>query len=328
MPLYKRKNPPPPPPPPAPKMPAQKPPMPPQPQPPKLIQEMAEFIQKKVGGATGPAKPMPMAEPPTKKPDHGPIHPPPPLPDHRDVHHHPAPKGTKSCWIKTRFRDIGQMVSECDAGLEKANDLCYPECRRGYKGVKDFCWSKCPREFKSNGAYCMKPNSIGRGWGSQKMCKNCEKFGLLWYPKCPEGYHAEGCCLCTRDCPAGMGDIGQMCAKDNYARPNAHPMVCPAGKEQEGFMCYDSCGRGQTGVHNVCWGSCPRYTEQCGVLCLKHGEVCTAYLASIGKDTLTSALAQQELRGLKRGQMSNDMLEGLQEEVYNNELEENRGRRG
>jgi len=56
-------------------------------------------------------------------------------------------------------------------------------------------------------------------------------------------------------------------------------------------MCYDPCGPGEEGSHNVCWGTCPAGTEQCGVLCLKHGETCTAYIASIGKDTLTSVIA-------------------------------------
>jgi len=27
----------------------------------------------------------------------------------------------------------------------------------------------------------------------------CEKSGLIWYPKCREGYHAFGCCICTKD---------------------------------------------------------------------------------------------------------------------------------
>jgi len=66
-------------------------------------------------------------------------------------------------------------------------------------------------------------------------------------------------------------------------------------------MCYEPCSPGQTGSHNVCWGTCPAGTEQCGVLCLKAGTSCTAYIASIGKDTLTSALAQAEqMSGLKR----------------------------
>ena len=46
-------------------------------------------------------------------------------------------------------------------------------------------------------------------------------------------------------------------------------------------------------------------------------------MASIGKDTLTSALAQHEqMKGIKRGQMSNDMLLDLQKQTYNNSLNE------
>ena len=84
-------------------------------------------------------------------------------------------------------------------------------------------------------------------------------------------------------------------------------------------MCYDPCGDGQTGSHNVCWGQCPKGTEQCGVLCLGHGEKCTSYLSSIGKETLTSVLAQEHQRG--QGQMSNDLeLAEIQEETLNNQI--------
>jgi len=89
------------------------------------------------------------------------------------VHQQAQPEqagGQETCWLKTRFRDIGQIVSECAAGLEKANDLCYPLCKDNFLGVNELCWSNCPEGFRSNGAYCQKPNSIGRGWGSQKMC--------------------------------------------------------------------------------------------------------------------------------------------------------------
>lgn len=128
-----------------------------------------------------------------------------------------------------------------------ANDLCYPQCREDFEGVEENCWSTCPKPYKSNGAYCLKPKAIGRGWGSQRKCKDgkeCEKYGLLWYPKCPEGYSTLGGLLCEAGCPAGMSDAGQQCAKKSYARQNPHPMVCPPGKEQEGFMCYDPCGSG------------------------------------------------------------------------------------
>ena len=125
--------------------------------------------------------------------------------------HHPAYPATgdaQSCWLKTRFRDIGQMVSECSPGLEKSEDLCYSICKDGFQGVSENCWSKCPLGFKSNGAFCQKPKALGRGWGSHKQGPNMEKWGLLWYPKCPEKFHTVGCCLCSPDCPAGMKDAG------------------------------------------------------------------------------------------------------------------------
>ena len=147
--------------------------------------------------------------------------------------------GQETCWMKTKFRNIGQMVSDCAPGLEKANDLCYPKCTDGFQGVNELCWSTCPSGYRSNGAFCQKPPAIGRGWGSQKICQGCEKWGLLWYPKCPAGYTAKGCCLCSPNCPAGMGDEGQQCSKESYSRQNPHPMICPQGMQQEGFMCYD-----------------------------------------------------------------------------------------
>ena len=102
-----------------------------------------------------------------------------------------------------------------------ANDLCYPQCRESFEGVEENCWSLCPKPYKSNGAYCLKPKAIGRGWGSQRKCKDgkdCEKYGLLWYPKCPEGYNTLGGLLCEAGCPPGMSDAGQQCAKKSYAR--------------------------------------------------------------------------------------------------------------
>ena len=81
------------------------------------------------------------------------------------------------------------MVSECSPGLELADDLCYPVCQDGFKGVGENCWSNCPQGFKSNSSFCQKPKSIGRGWGSAHECAGCDKWGLLWYPRCSTGYH-------------------------------------------------------------------------------------------------------------------------------------------
>ena len=41
---------------------------------------------------------------------------------------------------------------------------------------------------------------------------------------------------------------------------------------------------------------------------MAHGEVCTAYIASIDKETLTSTLAQEnQQKTTKRGPIANDM---------------------
>ena len=167
------------------------------------------------------------------------------------------------------------MVSECSHEHELANDLCYPICQEGYEGVIDNCWSKCPTSagFKSNGTFCQKPKGVGRGIGSQNRCNGCEKWGIRWFPQCPVDHHTESGLMCSPDCPQGMADLGQQCQKIAFSRADeSQPMICPHGMEQEDYMCYEPCGENQTGSHNVCWGQCPKGTEQCGVLCLGHGE--------------------------------------------------------
>ena len=110
------------------------------------------------------------------KPMHVPIHHEAPMPTFG------APPTQSSCWLKTRYRDMGQMVSTCSPGLELADDLCYAKCKAGFQGVSENCWSLCPDKFNSNGSYCQKPKSIGRGWGSHMQKEGYEKWGLLWYP--------------------------------------------------------------------------------------------------------------------------------------------------
>lgn len=62
---------------------------------------------------------------------------------------------------------------------------------------------------------------------------NCERYGLIVYPKCDPSYHAVGCCVCSPDCPPGTTDIGVSCHK----RPvfsTIKPLTCGPG-EQRGF---------------------------------------------------------------------------------------------
>ena len=140
---------------------------------------------------------------------------------------------------------------------------------------------KCPPEstgFVSEGAYCLKPMTYGKGMGSTEKCPGCQKWGILWYPKCHEGYHSIGCCFCSPDCQYGMEDLGDRCAKRIYSRSVGKPMVCPAGKElaYDG-LCYDICDKGTDGFGTLCWGQCPTGMTKCGTLCLAEGHKCVDY---------------------------------------------------
>jgi hypothetical protein len=43
----------------------------------------------------------------------------------------------------------------------------------------------------------------GEGYISRSICEhhqgtgNCDKWGLLFYPKCSEGFYSIGCCVCV-----------------------------------------------------------------------------------------------------------------------------------
>ncbi|GAB4177018.1 MAG: hypothetical protein Fur006_08410 [Coleofasciculaceae cyanobacterium] len=113
----------------------------------------------------------------------------------------------------------------CPYGADWDASLCYESCKGGYKGAATTCWECCPDRFRDDGAYCAKPKSYGRGAGytSRGKCeretnKSCEKSGLLYYPKCNEGFKAAGCCVCSPQCPGGMTDIGVSCHKQSYDR--------------------------------------------------------------------------------------------------------------
>ena len=64
--------------------------------------------------------------------------------------------------------------------------------------------------------------------GKSEKCAdgNCEKFGLLYYSKCKEGYHAWGCCNCKFECPEGMRDLTSMCLKKSYKRGPPRQPAC------------------------------------------------------------------------------------------------------
>ena len=176
----------------------------------------------------------------------------------------------KTCWKKAYGRGIGKLKTICPADKEKDDLLCYPKCRDGYSGVGPVCWQTCPSDFSDALTFCNKPSSYNRGVGSMWECDNCERCGLLWYPKCRENFHSEACLECSPDCPSGMTDMVTSCVKDSYSRTvGTLPSTCTPGKESDGGLCYPTCEHGADGVGPVCWGHCPAGTTMCdGALCL------------------------------------------------------------
>jgi hypothetical protein len=150
---------------------------------------------------------------------------------------------------------IAEDDPKCEPKWEKDGALCYPECKAGYKGVGPVCWQTCAPGFRDDGAYCAKPKPYGRGTGypwkagdkpfslddARKRCnkdhpQGCEKHGAIIYPKCKEGFHATGCCICSPNCPQGQTDIGLSCAKKSYGRGAGKPLL---GLGQSLKDCYD-----------------------------------------------------------------------------------------
>lgn len=190
------------------------------------------------------------------------------------------PPAESACWLKAYGRGTGKVANTCPDDQEKNGALCYPKCKKGWSGIGPVCWMDCPADFRDDGAFCLKPKPYVRGTGFTKkdQCENknklgCEKKGLVYYPKCAEGFKPFGCCLCTPSCPSGMKDIGISCAKDYKARGVGTLLSCPKGQENIGGLCYPPCTKGLNSVGAVCWANCPADYNKCGALCLK-GKPC------------------------------------------------------
>jgi hypothetical protein len=223
----------------------------------------------------------------------------------------PLPSGPDVCLKHSSGRGVGTVLTTiCNADEEKYGALCYPQCDDGYESVGCcICRQKgCPPEFKDDGvATCIKPAPYGRGvgypWrfddglndkGMYRRCEaangagNCEKSGLIVYPKCRSGFHAVGCCICTPDCPNGMDDIGISCGKRSYGRGvGKFRLKCADNKEEDAALCYDKCQSGYYGVGPVCWQSCPSSTpDNCGVMCTIDKSTCEKHTLSIIKSAV------------------------------------------
>ena len=140
-----------------------------------------------------------------------------------------------NCWKDAYGRGVGVPISTCAPGLDEDAGLCYTPCKDDYTGVGPVCWQNCPDGFTDTGVDCLKPAAYGRGAGyalwDEDKCEEenpqgCEQYGLLYYPKCRDGYYAFGCCICSPDCQDGMLDIGVSCQKDSYGRGVGIPLTC------------------------------------------------------------------------------------------------------
>ncbi|EAR97484.1 hypothetical protein TTHERM_00437330 (macronuclear) [Tetrahymena thermophila SB210] len=152
------------------------------------------------------------------------------------------------CLTEAQQRCQAQTGKPC----EQYGAIMYPKCGDGFHNVGCcLCESQCPPGFRDDGLFCAKPSAYGRGagypWkfgdgfnlnGATQRCQHdnsqgCESYGLIIYPKCSQGYHNFGCCICSPDCPAGTTDIGVSCTKPVYGRGVGYPMFyedCPNKK--------------------------------------------------------------------------------------------------
>ena len=160
-----------------------------------------------------------------------------------------ATQAPESCWKLAEGRGVGKPISTCPANTQRDGALCYPFCKENYTGVGPVCWEDCPNSFRDDGMFCYKPKSYGRGAGytGKSLCEkhegegNCEKNGLLWYPKCHDSFHNVGCCVCSPNCPSDMKDIGISCTKNSYGRTVGKPLGCKPDQVEDAGLCYPPC---------------------------------------------------------------------------------------
>jgi len=222
--------------------------------------------------------------------------------------------GFDYCWKDSHGRGVGQPLStnssDCPAGTVKdpTGLLCYPPCKAGYDMVGPVCWQHgCPTGWRDDGLFC-RPTGQGYSragntypWvggdnagdpsGQFARCngdnsQGCEQIppGMvnLVYPKCKAGYHSgdhDGgsiydCVPDANSCPGGKQMVLGSCPKDTYTNGVGQTLGCPKGMEQDGLLCYSSCGPNSHGVGPVCYDDCPSGWVQCGAGCAKDVASC------------------------------------------------------
>jgi hypothetical protein len=196
---------------------------------------------------------------------------------------------------KVKPRGVGVVLQyNCNENEELYGGLCYPKCKEGYEAIGCcICRKKgCEGLSTDIGVSCAKPKAYGRGagyvlWNHGKCVREsggeCERNGLLWYPKCKPGYHPVGCCVCSPDCPEGYRDDGAFCVKDSYGRGGGITRPgCADGHELDGGLCYPTCPNGFNGMGPVCWANCAgNMSHTCNPqVCATNSTTCVSLLDS------------------------------------------------
>ncbi len=228
----------------------------------------------------------------------------------------PAFAEREFCWRDTETRGVGKIPTACQEGRERIGLLCYSKCGPNMRRFGFDCHSVCPEGMRDDGLFC-RAAEYGRGGGypwkfgdhpfkydrARHRCKsahgvgNCEKSGLIYYPKCKPGYSAFGCCVCRPPKPGceqlGLkSGIDLSCAK-KIVIGNPVPGVCPSGKQTDAGLCYPPCKPGYTGIGPVCWAKAPKGWVDCGMGAAKDFKTCASIVfnqvSSVGKLALTIA---------------------------------------
>ena len=158
---------------------------------------------------------------------------------------------------------------KCAPNEDMIENLCYPKCSAGYHRVGAVCRQNCPNGFRDMGYYCrIDPRRYGRGagypwkfgdWfsdqGMRSRCErdhganSCEKWGLVYYPKCKPGYTSDGCCICRAtkiDCNAlGLDSniFGYSCKMkvEATSKIGVKPSSCELDEQLVEGFCHKKC---------------------------------------------------------------------------------------
>lgn len=196
------------------------------------------------------------------------------------------------CWKDSYGRGVGIIPDVCPSDQDKLGLLCYKKCPAGFNRPAGLdCYSTCPSGFTDTGLYCMiNSATYGRGagypwkfgdWfnddGMFSRCEadngkgNCEKYGLIVYPKCKPGYTNSGCCICAANFNCNSFGFwsnvqtAYSCFKNRVAVGDASSPSCPSGYENQAGLCYKKCNAGYYGVGPVCWANIPSGWVDCGM---------------------------------------------------------------